>query len=102
LIDKENGDLEKALDDAGKTIKNKPAFKKLKKLRNALGLKPSSLPEPKDLAEGSLKDAEIEKAVKDLLADSPGLFDVLDNYKKRLDNSNKALDDAEKNISKQP
>ena len=61
LIHKNNGDLEKALDNAGKAVKNKPAFNNLKKLRSALGLKPSALPESKDLAEGSLKDAKIEK-----------------------------------------
>ena len=79
-----------------------PAFKKLKKLRSALGLKPSALPESKDLAEGSLKHAEIEKAVKDLVGEAPGIFDLLNNNKHKLDNLKKALNRAEKVLANNP
>ena len=87
---KKDNDLGKAFDEVEKVVRNKPAFKKLKKLRSALGLKPSRLPESKVLAEWSLKDAEIEKEVKELVGENPGLFDLLNNYKNRLDNLKKA------------
>ena len=65
-------------------------------------MKPSALSESKDLAEGSLKDAEIEKAVKDLVGEAPGIFDLLNNNKHKLDNLKKALNRAEKVLANNP